>query len=76
MNNQYKINEVLEALGVEQLSTREIVPKLKDFETSPRSLTYFMNEYMVNRYVEKERIGQRANGSQNFINKYRRIANE
>ena len=76
MNNQHKINEVLEALGDEQLSTGEIVPRLKEFSISPRSLTYFMNEYMVHRYVEKERIDLRVSGSQGFINKFRRIATD
>lgn len=72
MNNQHKINEVLEALGDEQLSTGEIVPRLKEFKTSPRSLTYFMNEYMANRYVEKKRVPVR-NGQSHII-KFRTIA--
>lgn len=74
MNNQHKINDVLQAMGDEQVSTRQIVPKLKELEISPRSLTYFMNEYMVNRYVEKERIPTRGEKSGSFIVKFRRIA--
>ncbi len=71
MHNQYKINDVLQAIGDEQLSSSEIVPKLKEFSIKPRSLTYFMNEYMVNRYVDSERVPIRSGAS--HIRKFRRI---
>jgi hypothetical protein len=76
MHNQYKINDVLQALGDEQMSTKQIVPKLKELDISPRSLTYFINEYMVNRYVEKERVPTRGRGTGSFIIKFRRITND
>lgn len=55
MKLHLKINEVLDALGDESLSTKEIIPKLKKFKTTRRSLSNFITQYMVNRYVSKER---------------------
>lgn len=56
MNNQHKINEVLAALGDEQLTAKEIHPRLKDFKITPYGLTQWISSRMVNRYVEKERF--------------------
>jgi len=56
LNNQHKINEVLDALGDEQLSAREIHPRLKDFEITPYALSQWISSRMVSRYVEKERV--------------------
>ena len=77
MNNQHKINDVLQAMGNQQMSTKQIVPRLKELEITPRSLTYFMNEYMVNRYVDKERVSIRKSNdgysSGSFIVKFKAI---
>ena len=55
MHNQYKINEVLDALGDKRLTSKEIHTRLKDFEISAQALTYFIRNYMVGRYVAEER---------------------
>lgn len=70
MNLHHKIYEVLDALGEETLSTAEILPKLKDYKPTRRSLANFINEYMVNRYVVKER----TYGTAIPLVKFRRIA--
>ena len=56
MNHQYKINEVLAALGDEQLTAKQIHPRLKDFKITPYALTQWITSRMVHRYVEKERF--------------------
>lgn len=59
MHNQHKINEVLDALGDEQLTTKEILSRLVDFEISSKALTWFIRKRMVGRYVAEERVYSR-----------------
>lgn len=70
LNIQYKINEVLAALGDEQLTAKQIHVRLKDFKITPFALSMWISSRMVNRYVEKERI---AIGP-SFVVKFRVIA--